>query len=272
MPNRPPLVALVAAVLAAIAAAVMFGWAGTGAAPDGLAPVPQTAPPRDTQTEVAAAMPSAPSPVWAAAPIDFQAVLRDFEWRLVSGDEHAREQALDLQLPALLTQNPDALRRAVAQMPAGPMHDRLRAAVIARWAAQDSSAVVGWVASMTDSEERMQAGREVVSTLARGDPAHALEVAERLGVGMTDGSAARTARLWAEADAPAALDWAVRRLSSPTGVAQELAGPIVQAAVQAWTRQDPAAAAAWIDTLPAGAVKDRALQASALDGNAPAAP
>jgi hypothetical protein len=118
----------------------------------------------------------------------------------------------------------------------------------------------------------MQAGREVVSALARGESAHALEVAERLGVGLADGSAARIARLWAEADAPAALDWAVRRLSAPTGAAQELAMPIVQAAVQAWTRQDPAAAAAWIDALPAGAAKDCALQASALEGNAPAVP
>jgi len=280
MPNRPPPVALVAAALAAIAAAaaVVVGWASTGAVPGDTAAVPRaTSPgvppwPKGTQVGVAAATPSVSGPAWAAAPINFQGALREFEWRLVSGDEQEREQALDLRLPALLAQNPDALRRAVEQMPAGPLHDRLRSAVIARWAVLDSAAAVGWVASMTDSEERTQAGREVVSALARSEPAHALEVAERLGVGLVDGSAVRTARLWAEADAPAALDWAVRRLSVPAGAAQELAMPIVQAAVQAWTRQDPAAAAAWIDALPAGAVKDHALQASALEGNAPAVP
>lgn len=285
MPVRNPLAA-------AMALAAVVVWAGAGVVADGTGPaaLPAAPPVVANVPGMASVVPGTAGPASAAAPVGFLVALRDFEWRLVSGDEHERELALDLQLPALLAQDPDSLRRSVARMPAGLLHDRLRAAVIARWVALDGAAAVGWVQALADEDERAEAGRELVAALARSDPARALEAAERLRMGLADGTLERTARVWAQADAAAALNWAAQRLSEPAGASSALVWPIVQAAAaqmpaqasgwalllpdgqarldavqmvsRAWTAQDPDAAAAWIDAMQPGEIKDLSLAAA----------
>lgn len=291
VPDRLPARWVAPGLLAvAAAAALLWATAGPSAVQGDAAATPRAALP---DTDVMARPVDAgftASPTVAARVTDAPRVaLEDFQRRLVSPYEEEREVALDVLLPPLMAADPAALARMVQQMPAGPLRDRLRAAVAGRWAGQDAAGVARWVLTISDDEERAQAAREAVAALARAEPAQALALAEQLDPSLSDGTLPRMARLWAETDTPAALAWARQRLTEPAGPAALLAVQAVLAAAvrwpeqvaglvpslpdgeardatvlaiaRSWPERDAAAASAWVDALPAGPTKERAAAA-----------
>lgn len=155
------------------------------------------------------------------------------------------------------------------------------------WAATDLEAAVLWADRLPDPERRQEALQSLCFKVAERDPAAALDMAESYGVGEGAGVMENLIAQLSNKDSEAALSWALRRpagkrrdeavarvafalsASQPAEagrVVEELMSPgpaQIEAAASVanqWVQRDAAAAAAWAETLPPGAVRDRVRQ------------
>jgi hypothetical protein len=154
------------------------------------------------------------------------------------------------------------------------------------WADNDLDAAVAWAQQLSPSRQRDQVWGLLSYELARNSPVEALQLAVRLSdepargrlidhclaqwasidvaaahawagaiadTALRDSAQATVATAWAEAD-PRAAAWLAVEGIQP-GEHQDRA---VVAVLQRWSQTDSAAAQAWLDRFPSGALRDSA--------------
>lgn len=204
---------------------------------------------------------------------------------LASADDADREHAYQQLLPRLIAIDPAAMKRMVANYPAGPIRDQLLRQTAHTWSAVDLPGAIAFAKGVNEDSERVIAATEIVSQVGQSDPGHAIEVSDVFGVGRNDGTVEHIAHLWANQNLQAALDWTEAQPPGPqrdqilarivsveaerspadaantvlqqmsAGSAQTNAiGPIIRE----WSIRDTAAASAWIQDLPQGPLRDLA--------------
>lgn len=148
--------------------------------------------------------------------------------------------------------------------------DRLDGALRSEWIGQIISSLsyqnpqiaLDWAARHRDDPNHDQWMQAIISGLAAGDVRRAAALLDTISdPQIAHNATVQLAHQWANQDPAAAARWVA---SLPAGDAD--AG-LVQAVVTSWQSYDPAAAAAWVDALPAGARRDAGLAALLSGGH-----
>jgi hypothetical protein len=177
------------------------------------------------------------------------------------------------------------MKSVVGRAPSGQVRDELLQYTAHTWSSIDLTGAIAWVKAVEDTEERRVAAGQIVSQVARSDPAHAIEVSDQLGIGRNDGTVERIAALWATQNLDEALHWVeaqpagkqrdqllarivtVQAQTAPAeaadaalkevspGVFQEDA---VASVARSWSLRDAAAASEWVNGLPQGRLRELA--------------
>jgi hypothetical protein len=187
----------------------------------------------------------------------------------------------------------DALQKADSLRP-GKLRDRLLQQTVLSWSAKSPEDARRWVEEKKDPDERERLFQAIKGDLngTTSLPSE-LQTVEKLGqaVKRLDSDESQRVQVgdlteeWAHANSSAARDWVleqpaggtrdellsrivfVQAKENPAGAARLVAEHIspglvydeaVITVVHQWSRQDPAAAAAWIENFPAGPLKVRA--------------
>ena len=210
------------------------------------------------------------------------------------------ETTLWQTLPDLLSKGGAPLvDRLLAQTPPGALRETLLRISEIAWPRVDPAAAIAWTARLPDATDRRSAYERVLSSLARIDPAHAVQVsASRDASGEGDGKlTASLVDSWASVDLRGARQWSlnlppgdrrdgcvariatVEARSFPADAARFALkrlppGPVLDetiiTTVYYWAGRDAAAARLWVEGFPDGALRDRALRevnGAALAGN-----
>lgn len=189
-------------------------------------------------------------------------------------------------LPALVQADPRVAACLAENWDAGQVREGLLTEVGREWAVRDPDGALAWAQALGNAGERNDVLGDVCAQISQADPAQAVAVAVRLGIGQGNGVLENAAQLWAGKDFGSALDWALRQpqgdvrdrllsriayaeaQTSPAGAAGIVAdsispGPIqdeaVIAVVHQWGLRDSAAALGWVSGLPQEALRERAL-------------
>lgn len=128
------------------------------------------------------------------------------ERALVSRDSQHRETAFNLVLPELLREEPHRVIAMVARQEPGEARDALRDEVARQWITKNPDAAVEWMNSL-EQADRMASATIATRTLAAIDPAQAIAVADRFGIGRDDGSLEHMVQIWATEKPDAAMRW-----------------------------------------------------------------
>ena len=284
------LICVVAGLMAGLIGCLLSGWQSPGYSRSN--GVPQAAGP--ARSFARPASPLAASPSSEDATGRPRVVSREEKSRqlqleiaraLVSLDDEARDRAYTQLLPALIAIDPAAVEHLVERCPTGPVRDQLLWYTALAWSAANLDGAITWVEGLKNDDERGIAANEVVSQVAQGDPARALEVSAVFGIGRRDGTADHIAQLWAVEDLKGALQWiqaqpqgpprdqllarivVVQAQSAPadaahTALTRIAPGPMqddaVVAVLELWSGQDADAASAWVEELPQGHLRDLA--------------
>jgi hypothetical protein len=188
-------------------------------------------------------------------------------------------------VPELIATDPAAMKRLVANYPAGVIREQLLRHTAHAWSALDLQGAIAWAKEVNEDGERFVAATEIVSQVGQSDPGHAIEVSDVFGIGRNDGTVEHIAQLWATQNLQAALDWTEAQPSGPerdqilarivtveaerspadaadTVLQQMTPGPAqtnaVAPIIREWSVRDTAAASAWIQDLPQGPLRDLA--------------
>lgn len=198
----------------------------------------------------------------------------DWALHLKNGEE--RELAVEASFfPHLKADPADAMKKAVS-LPPGLLRSRLMGEAAGPLALVDPAAAAEIVAHLPTPLHRVVALASQVSSLAAADPDKALSLFQELTV-------AESPELLGQLQDPFAKgpEWpgasyrgdkvleAVIELArhQPAGVSKILAdlpsssGYLLNSAVTQWVAQDPEAASAWVNQLPAGSSRDTAVEA-----------
>lgn len=202
---------------------------------------------------------------------------------LASADDEERERAYLQLLPKLIATDPAAMKRLVANYPAGLIRQQLLRNTAHAWSAVDLQGALAWAKGVTEDDERAAAASEIVSQVGQTDPGHAIEVADVLGIGRNDGTVEHIAQLLAIQNLQAALDWTeaqppgpqrdqvlarivtVEAERSPADAANTVLQQMspgkeqtnaIAPIVREWSIRDTPAAATWIQNLPQGPLRD----------------
>lgn len=204
---------------------------------------------------------------------------------LASADDSERERAYTQLLAQLIAIDPDAMKRLVANYPAGLIREQLLRRTAHTWSAVNLQGAIAWAKEVNDDGERADATAEIVSQVGQADPGRAIEVSDALGVGRNNGTVEHIAHLWAIQDLQSALDWTEAQPPGPqrdqilarivtveaerspadaanTVLQQMSPGPAQTNAmapiIREWSIRDMAAASTWIQDLPQGPLRDLA--------------
>jgi hypothetical protein len=79
----------------------------------------------------------------------------------------------------------------------------------------DLAAALRWASAMSPGEDRELVAGTILDELARTDPRGAIEVAEALGAGMSDGRLEHLAQFWAEENPRDATAWVQQAAPTP---------------------------------------------------------
>lgn len=176
---------------------------------------------------------------------------------------------------------------AMQELAGWPLEKRFRAleGVLAEWVRSDADAAVAWCESLPSEFERKASLAEASKALSATDPERAMKLALKLGTGHSNDVLSQVFRAWCGRDLIAAEHWLQ---AQPAGeihrksLAQFVRAAVVQDPALAaryldskaspedrvevggflaahWGRLDPIAASAWVEGLPAGPARDRAL-------------
>jgi len=178
---------------------------------DAREPIAETAgsravPPRDSPSNSAALAEEGQ----IAAPARSRQLALELERALAASDAQQRETALNVLLPELLQAEPARVVGIVARQEPGAVRDALREEVTRQWITLNRDAAIEWIGSL-DQAERHSSATIAMRTLAAGDPAQAIQVADQFGVGRDDGSLEYIVQIWATEDAGAAMRWIDRQ-------------------------------------------------------------
>jgi hypothetical protein len=204
---------------------------------------------------------------------------------LASADDAERERAYAQLLAQLIAIDPAAMKRLVANYPAGLIREQLLRRTAHTWSAVDLQGAIAWAKGVNEDGERVVAASEIVSQVGQTDPGHAIEVSDVFGIGRNDGTVEHIAQLWAMQNLQSALDWTEAQPPGPqrdqilarivtveaerspadaanTVLQQMSPGPAqtnaIAPIVREWSVRDTAAASTWIQDLPQGPLRDLA--------------
>ena len=226
------------------------------------------------------------------ADVDLGKALRARILAAMQSEFPAGQDQVDAWLSEWTQRNPASAGRFARSLPTGPWREMIIRRVTQNWAAEDAAGAQRWAARLPDDGERASALADVCLQLAQSDAGQAVEIAERYGLGAAPGAVLENlAQTWAEQDLTKAAAWSggqpageerdqmvgrlayVQSRTEPAAAAnlvveQMPAGPIQDEAIMSvlhqWALRDPAAAVAWVDRFPTGALHDRAQ--TELDG------
>lgn len=201
------------------------------------------------------------------------------------GSESERQRALEISLPALAVSDPAVARALVESLEPWAWREEASLAFARAWAAVDAAAAYAWATQPREEEERARLVQAICRRTATGDPAQALAWAGREAGAAGAELRGSLLEQWAAHDFTEASRWlegaaaeperealgyrlAVgRAMAAPAEAAawaaQKLpAGPwqdqAVAAVLHRWALADPASAAAWVESFPAGDLQERA--------------
>jgi hypothetical protein len=198
--------------------------------------------------------------------------------------EHVLSEREASELHAhILDRAPAAAVFFAADLPAGPLRDELLGRSLPAWAAADWPAARAWVGNLPDFDLRRTSLLHLVHHWSCAAPGELLDFAAGLDPAHAQFQSAAVARV-ADHDPVTAFDWAVRlagpareslvvavatvwAASAPRDVLARLdalpadatrnAGML--AALSTWAQRDAPAAALWVGELPAGPLRDAAV-------------
>jgi hypothetical protein len=142
----------------------------------------------------------------SSSPERAQQLALEIERALVARDSQQRETALNVLLPELIRAESARVVDMVARQQPGETRDLLRDEVARQWITLNRDAALEWIGSLEEAERRGSA-TIAMRTLAASDPAQAIDVADRFGVGRDDGSLEHIVQIWATENPDAAMRW-----------------------------------------------------------------
>lgn len=174
------------------------------------------------------------------------------------------------QLSRLITNsastNPEGAAHLLTLIPEGAQADNSYRSVAMNWARQDIAAARQFLSTLPEGSARNQFQAALIGRLAETNLPEALREIE----GVADAALQKTLLSSAAQQTKAPQDFARWLQSRPQDNKNAaLYGEITQR----WFRADPAATAAWIETLPAGAAQQKSIETYAVEmtGNDPKA-
>ena len=185
-------------------------------------------------------------------------------------DVEQRSELLEGALRNTSSNSPELLLSLASRLPASAARDREILGLMSLWAIKHPEKATEWLARNDDPAFAVvarQVERQAIGTLAQNDPAAALARWQTI----TDDkeraiTAAAIANRWSAHDPAAATRWIAAQLppgAFATNPADITTHAILQStsaldsAAALWARQDPLAFTAWIETLPAGPLRER---------------
>ncbi len=222
----------------------------------------------------------------ARADVDLGNLLRAQILEAMRSEFPAGQDQIDAWLAEWTQRDPAGAGRFAKSLSAGPWREVTLRKVVQVWTAQDEASAERWAARLPDESERASVAAAVCFQVAQSDARQAVEIAERRGLGAAPGAVLENlVQQWAGQDLPGAAAWIseqpagegrdhlvgrlayVQSQTEPAAAAsfvleQVPAGPIQDEAVMSvlhqWALRDPAAATAWVNRFPGGALHDRA--------------
>ena len=244
-------------------------------------PRPETAEPPETRSASGSRASAHASPAG-----DFSA-----GFHAIAHDEDRVRRAAELTKLAerWIEKNPLEALDFALRLPAGELRETFLRQLLGTWAGKDVQAALSWSDGLETEAERKHARSMLCIAFSEksGKPDQAIELAVRHGAEEGgDGLLENLTMQWAARETPAALEWARRQpagewrdrlmarvvfvlaKSDPFDAACQVAkemepGPIQNEAtisvLHQWAMSDFAAASDWAETLPACALRDRAM-------------
>jgi|GEM_PF-1718694 len=187
---------------------------------------------------------------WAAA--DPQGLLA---WAGPLADGVTRNQAITLALSTLSRQDPQQALDFVASVANVPTRNTLTIKVVSDWALDDPQAASAWALANMNGDALKQAETAVMDPLSKLDPQAAVDLLGKMiaGGGNRINSVTQISQNWAELDPQADLNW-LRFLddASGNGTVSAVKSGLEVNAITAWARNDPDAAMAYVSDLGTG--------------------
>ncbi|MGC4014014.1 MAG: hypothetical protein QM755_05770 [Luteolibacter sp.] len=180
---------------------------------------------------------------------------------LSAGTEQERIQGVTSALSQIAKNDPEAALQQFNALPQGAVRDSALRSVVSGWAQTDPAAALRWAGSL-QGDQRTEAISSALPAAAAGDP----EAAAAVLAPFLNGSSADPgmklfnmpaviAREWVALDPAAAGAWVA---TLPEGNARESA---VSSMASSWYDTDAEAAGKWVDSLPPGMDRDKAARA-----------
>ena len=167
---------------------------------------------------------------------------------LPSGEK--KFQLLQVVCKSVGTDDPQLAAEFVNLLPTGSGKNKAARELMQHWAESDFSGALAW-AQQADDDIRKNALPQLAARMAWTDPAGAMSLALSFGGGKAQERAATTVLFqWSAKDPAAAADWAATQPKNTIywmWIARH------------WAEKDSAAASQWTATLPGGPEKDNAL-------------
>ncbi len=178
------------------------------------------------------------------------------EWAVSLADPAERGVVLGTVVEQWANVDPVQAATFVASLPAGESQDRAALNVVHAWARQDPGEALAWASDFTDPELRQQAMNSVVGAWTQQDPAAAASfLGEQPPGAARDALVLSAIESGAGSDPAGAAEWTALLSDDPGSLGaawQQIAG--------AWAQHDHVSGAEWLATLPAGFVRDEAVQ------------
>lgn len=148
-----------------------------------------------------------------------------------------------------------AAKHVAATVPAGDTKNALLTNIAAEWVLRDRQAAIDWAKGLTYPSERALALSSLAESWADQDPESALQFALELSPpDIRQRTTAMVFERWATQDPNLAVSDALK-LTDPE---LQLAG--IEAVLNLWTTIAPEEAGRWVEQLPPGAAKERAIR------------
>jgi hypothetical protein len=181
-----------------------------------------------------------------------------------------RDNALTQRLREWTGQDPEAAFQFAMGLPPGKLRDQARDQVLIKWAVKDPAAAITNARKVLPELTAGIAGSGLLTQITAGiagkDPAAALKFASELPPEFRTYPSIAAAREWAKKDPAAALDWCqANGIDIAHGLRSDNGGGWTGAVLKEAMLNHPEATVAWVETLPAGAERDRLMERALLE-------
>jgi hypothetical protein len=176
------------------------------------------------------------------------------EWARALPAGFARESALNSIRFIWVHSDPVSASEHIGELPPGDTKNALLTNIAGEWAALDPPAALRWAKSLSDGPERHLALVNIAESWADADPAAAAGFALQLSTRLRQSAAAAVISRWATQNPEAAMEWA---LTTGDDAIQTRA---LSEVLNLWASVDAVKARQWVENLPAGRLRESAIQ------------